>query len=159
VLLVVALFLLLRWARPPQTPRVPRAIDPGPAQVARVIDGDTVVLDDGTRVRLIGVDTPELARDGRPAEPLADEATRFTRRFIDSASGRVRLERDGDLIDRYGRALAVAWVDQRMLNEALVLKGLARARTEFNYSEALKQRLRAAEAEAKAAGRGLWAGD
>jgi endonuclease YncB( thermonuclease family) len=46
-----------------------------------------------------------------------------------------------------------------MLNEALVLKGLARARTEFNYSEALKQRLRAAEAEAKAAGRGLWAGD
>lgn len=157
LLLLIALLMLLRRASPPQPDAPPTGIEPGPAAIARVIDGDTLVLQDGVRVRLIGVDTPEVARKGRAAEPLAREATDFTRRFV--GLGKVRLEPDGDRIDRYGRALAVVWVDGRMLNESLVLAGLARARTEFRFSRALKQRLRAAEAEAKAAGRGIWAGE
>ena len=43
-------------------------------QVAKFVDGDTLILDPGEAIRLVGINTPEMARDGRPAEPLALEA-------------------------------------------------------------------------------------
>ncbi|MCS7306812.1 MAG: thermonuclease family protein [Thermoguttaceae bacterium] len=125
-------------------------------QVWRVIDGDTLELADGTKVRLIGVDAPELPQPGQPAEPFAWEATRFTEQFL--AGGPVWLQLDPhERWDRYGRRLAYLWVGDRMLNEQLLLAGLARARLEFRYSEAMKQRFAQAEAHARQARRGLWA--
>jgi micrococcal nuclease len=122
--------------------------------VERVVDGDTVLLANGARVRLIGVDTPEAAYDGRPAEPWAREATQFTERFV--AEGRVLLRFDRERVDRHGRFLAYVWVGERMLNEELLRAGLARARTEFRYRDSVKRTFRRAEAEARDARRGIW---
>ena len=79
------------------------------ATVDRVIDGDTIdVIVDGAgeRVRLTGIDTPEMARrdTGAPAECFGDEATAFTESLLPAGTA-VRLERDVVGRDDYGRLL------------------------------------------------------
>ena len=53
------------------------------AKVARIIDGDTFVLSDSQRVRMLGIDTPELERNGKSAEPFSDSAKALTKQLID----------------------------------------------------------------------------
>jgi len=139
--------------RPDRSPP-PSALEEGVYRVERVVDGDTLVLANGGRVRLIGADTPETVRPNHPVEPWGPEATEFTERFV--ARGEVRLQFDGRRQDKYDRFLAHVWVDGRMLEEELLRAGLARAETNYSYSAEAKDRFRAAEAEARAAGRGIW---
>ncbi len=75
-------------------------------RVERVIDGDTLVLEGGERVRLIGVDTPETVHPQKPVEYFGKEASKFTRGMVEGK--RVRLEYDEGTgrNDRYGRTLA-----------------------------------------------------
>ena len=73
------------------------------AVVRRVIDGDTVVLTDGERVRFIGIDAPEIG------EPGADEATDFVREMIDGKT--IWLEADGNDRDRHDRLRRYIWVE------------------------------------------------
>jgi len=156
--LIAALVLLLRHWTPLGAPRAPDAAA-GIYRVQRVIDGDTLELVGGERVRLIGADTPETKRPNWPVEPWGPEATEFTRRFLglpEESRPEVRLEFDGPRRDRYGRLLAYVWVDGRMLNEELIRRGLARARTEFDYSPAMKARFLAAQSEAQQARVGIW---
>ena len=120
----------------------------------RVVDGDTLLLANGARVRLIGADTPETVKPNHPIEFCGPEATDFTERFV--AGGEVRLEFDGPRQDKYRRFLAHVWVGEKMLGEELVRAGLARAKTHYRYSEEAKARLRNAEAAARAADRGIW---
>ncbi len=58
--------------------------------VTRVIDGDTIIVDGGERVRLIGVDTPETVHPQKPVERFGREASDFTKRMAEGQ--RVRLE-------------------------------------------------------------------
>ncbi len=132
------------------------AVEEGIYTVKRVVDGDTLLLDSGIRVRLQGIDTPETVREDYPVEPWGPEASQFTKSFINSAHGKVRLTFSAERIDRYGRHLAFAWHGDRLLNEELVRAGLARARLEFRYSGVMKNRLARAQREAKQAGRGIW---
>ena len=144
---------LSRWL-PSQQP--PAALDEGTYRVQRVVDGDTLVLTGGTRVRLIGADTPETVHPDLPVQPWGPEATEFTRRFV---SGRpIRLQFDGRKQDRHGRVLAHVWVDDRMLGEALIRAGLATAETRYRYSARVKNRLLTAQGEAQAQRRGIWSG-
>ncbi len=53
------------------------------SKVARVIDGDTFVLSDSQHVRMLGINTPEIARLGKPAEPFADSAAHFVKSLIE----------------------------------------------------------------------------
>ena len=99
------------------------------ARVVRVIDGDTIVLAGGERVRLIGVDAPELGRPG------ANEATQFTREKVEGRT--VWLEPDGADRDRHGRLRRYVWLQypadtrdankirQYQLNALLLTNGLA----------------------------------
>ena len=132
------------------------------ATVLRVVDGDTLVIDvpDGqeatTRVRLWGVDTPEMAhRDPpRPAEPYAEEATAFTRNMVEGKQVRLTLE-PNRLRGNYGRLLAfVELSDGRMLNESLILAGLSKA--DDRWSHRHLDHFRAVEQEARQAKRGMW---
>jgi endonuclease YncB( thermonuclease family) len=82
-----------------------------------VLDGDTLRLADGTRVRLPGVDCPETGR------PYADEATRFTAAFL--AGHAPRLVPAHPPRDHYGRLLADVRVDGASLSAGLVESGLA----------------------------------
>jgi micrococcal nuclease len=124
-------------------------------RVQRVVDGDTLVLADGTRVRLLGVDTPETKHPDIPPEPLGAEASEFTRRHIEGRT--VTLQFDRERRDRYHRVLAYVYLDDWMLNEELIRAGFSRAETRFPYSTAMKRRFRTAEKEARENNRGLWA--
>lgn len=135
----------------------------GEYEVARVVDGDTLRLVGGARVRLLGIDTPEVfvpggsgARKETP-DRWGPEASAFAKQFV--AGGRVRLEFDGARQDQYGRYLAYVWVGDKMLNEELLRQGLARHTPWFPYSDAMKKRLGAVQQEAKRHRRGLWSAE
>ena len=80
-----------------------------PAFVYRVIDGDTLVLTDGERVRLIGVDAPEMGFFGGTYEAGATEATEFVRELLPQGT-QVRLESVGADRDRFGRLRRYVWL-------------------------------------------------
>jgi endonuclease YncB( thermonuclease family) len=93
-------------------------------KVVRVDDGDTVQLADGRRVRYIGLDTPERGEPGR-GEFLAEEAARFNRGLVLGQT--VRLEREAEPLDRFGRILAQVYLKNGLwVNQALVREGMAR---------------------------------
>jgi len=154
VALCLLIALLLRYFFPQGEPGPPDALAEGPYPVERVIDGDTLLLPNGVRIRLIGADTPETVKPNHPVEPWGPEATAFTREFL--AGHQVRLQFDRERKDQYGRFLAYVWVDERMLNEELIRAGLARAKTGFPYSASMKTRFRRAEEEARAERRNIW---
>ena len=122
-------------------------------QVARVIDGDTLLLSNGERVRLIGVDTPELHHPLKPVQYFAREASEFTREMAEGK--RARLEYDWQNRDRYGRLLAYVYLeDGTFLNAEIIRQGYGFAYTKypFRYREEFRQY----EREARENGRGLW---
>ena len=152
-LLLLALLALRLFRAPAGPPPVPA--NGTTVRVERVVDGDTLLLAGGDRVRLIGVDTPETVRPDHPVEPLGPEASDFTRRLVEGRE--VRLEFDRERRDDFQRLLAYVYSGDVFLNEELIRAGYSRAVTRFPYSEAMKRRFRTAEAEARAAMRGLWA--
>jgi endonuclease YncB( thermonuclease family) len=124
------------------------------AVVTRVVDGDTVDVELGhrqVRIRLIGVDTPEVYFG---VECFGPEASVFTKAKLDGAS--VRLEFDVDRIDPYGRTLGYVWLKDRLFNRTLVAKGYATVAT-YPPNVKYEDLFVAAEQRARYAGRGLWA--
>src|SRR5260221_8295539 len=106
---VLVLAALAGWQffakAPPEVVHVPGAV----ARVQRAVDGDTLLLDDRTRVRLLGVDTPETKRPDWPVESFGPEAHEFTRAHVEGRQ--VRLEFDKERHDKYGRVLAYVYLD------------------------------------------------
>jgi micrococcal nuclease len=97
------------------------------AKVIRVIDGDTIVLEGGKHVRLIGIDTPELRpRNGEGVQCFSGEAAQRTVEL--TFQKEVRLERDKSETDRYGRLLRYVYVGDIFINKTLVEEGFAKAR-------------------------------
>lgn len=89
-----------------------------------VIDGDTFVAEGAGKVRLIGVDTPELGRDGKKDEPGAEKARRFLKELIGGKT--VLLDYDSERFDKYGRTLAYVTTETGLsVNEELLKRGLA----------------------------------
>lgn len=124
--------------------------------VAWVYDGDTLRLDDDRKIRLIGVDTPELGRDGEPGEPYARRALQRLRQLIEHGGQGVRLRLGTMQKDRYGRYLAHVYLpDGRDTAELLLREGLAHA-TVFPPNILHLECLLEAEAQAREARRGLW---
>ena len=118
-----------------------------------VIDGDTLEVSGAGRVRLLGIDAPELARGFDTAAPFAEEARD---RLASLAAGRwVRLGFDGERRDGYNRLLAyVVRTDGLVLNVEMVRDGLARVATRRLLTRLPE--LRRAEDEAQRARRGIW---
>lgn len=115
--------------------------------VIRVIDGDTVELSDGRRVRYIGMDTPETG------DCYAWEATQKNRELV--LNKWVRLVKDVSEADRYGRLLRYVYVGEAFVNAELVREGYAFAYTyppDVAHADLFVQLQR----EAAEAGRGLW---
>jgi micrococcal nuclease len=157
-LVVVALVAYRAWESHRAGLEAPPAtLADGEYNVERVVDGDTILLANRARVRLIGVNAPESVKPDHPVEPWGPEASQFTHRFL--AGGLVRLEFDQERLDQYGRWLAYVWVGDRLLNEELVRAGLARVEFQYSYRSAMKTRFRHAQDEARAAHRGIWSGE
>lgn len=129
---------------------------PGPAEpdcvVARIVDGDSLTCSDGERVRLLLVDAPERGQAPHGASAAAA--------LVDLAppGTPLRVELDRQPRDRYGRMLAYLWLpDGRLLNEEIVRAGFAVDLVYAPNRRYLKKILDA-QAEARAARAGLWAG-
>ena len=128
------------------------------AVVTRVVDGDTIVVQvDGReeRVRYVGVDAPELARDDppRPAECWGAEARAANERLVEGRT--VELERDASDRDRFGRLLRHVWIEGRLAAERLVRDGVVEARS-YPPDTGRDAQLEAADLEARDDGAGLW---
>ncbi|WP_375452462.1 thermonuclease family protein [uncultured Devosia sp.] len=127
--------------------------------VVQVTDGDTVVLDSGLVVRMIGTQAPKLplGREGFPTWPKADEAKRLLEAMV--LNQPVRLGYGGEEVDRYERALAhvfVAGADGEIwAQQAMVAAGMARVYSFPDNRKCLDQ-LYAAEGRARMAGLGIW---
>jgi micrococcal nuclease len=140
-----------------------RGGDPAPTRdrvgrVARVVDGDTIVVAlDGRseRVRYIGIDTPESVKPGTPVQCFAHRAAAQNARLV--ARERVRLVLDAEPRDRFGRLLAYVYRERDGLfaNAALLRDGFARTLT-IPPNVRFAERFRALAAQARRAGRGLW---
>jgi len=153
-LLVVALLAALRYFLGEPAAPPPANLPEGNYRVERVVDGDTLIVAGLDRVRLMGINAPESVKPDHPVEPFGPEASAFTKRFL--AGGTVRLQFDRERVDQYGRALAYAWVGDKLLNVELIRQGLARAEMQYHYAPAMKRRFREAQDEARAARRGIW---
>lgn len=146
VVLVVAAALVIFGGDTDDSPQ------PGTAQVERVSDGDTLWLTGIGKVRLIGIDTPEVYGE---VECYGREASAFAKRLLPPGR-RVRYELGTEERDRYGRALAYLWLDDgRFVNRLLVERGYATPLTIPPNVEFANDFVRAAR-RARRAGRGLW---
>ena len=127
--------------------------------VVQVADGDTVVLDSGLVVRLIGTQAPKLplGRDGFESWPKAEEAKAALSAMV--LNKQVRLGYGGEEIDRYERALAHVFVTapggETWVQEQMVASGMARVYSFADNRKCLDQ-LYAAEGRARVAGLGIW---
>jgi micrococcal nuclease len=133
------------------------AADPGDgalttARVTKHTDGDTLWLSGIGKVRLIGIDTPEVYGQ---VECYGREASAFVERTV-ALGSRLRYRLGVDERDRYGRALAYLWLpDGRFLNRLLVARGYAQPMTVPPNVEYEDMFVRVAR-RAREAGRGLW---
>jgi micrococcal nuclease len=122
-------------------------------KVKRVIDGDTLLLVNGERVRLIGVDTPETKHPQKPVQYFGREAYLFTKQMVDGKEARFEFERQKR--DRYGRLLAYVYLlDGTFLNAEIIKQGYGSAYTRFPFK--YKEEFRRYEREARENRRGLW---
>ncbi|SHL27244.1 thermonuclease family protein [Phytopseudomonas punonensis] len=147
----VSVFCLPAHALCPAPGKLPQA------KVQRVVDGDTVRLVDGRSVRLIGLNAPELARKGQPAEPFAEAARKRLVELVAANDGRVGVKTGEQKQDRYGRTLAHLY-DSRgnNLEAQLLAEGFGQL-VAITPNVSLVTCHRAAERQARSARAGLWA--
>lgn len=142
------LFLVLAACAPEPAGPPPAAV------VAAVVDGDTVILEDGRRLRYLGIDTPELTAAAPRERHWAQLARQVNTALVQGQ--RVRLEYDRERYDQYDRLLAYVFAPgEQMVNAVLVRQGLARVRLlppNLRYEDLLITLQR----QAIAARRGLW---
>ncbi len=121
--------------------------------VTRVIDGDTIELSSGTKVRYIGIDTPEVVDPRKPVQCFGVEASNANKSLV--LGQVVRLEKDISETDKYGRLLRYVWRGEILINEELVRQGFARS-SSFPPDIKYQSRLQDAEVVARSSGLGLW---
>ena len=127
--------------------------DGGLVSVVRVIDGDTIEIEGGERVRYIGIDTPETVDPRKPVQCFGVEASDKNKELVYGA--KVRLTKDVTERDKYGRLLRYVWIGDAMINLELVQQGFAYS---YSYPPDVKYQdlFVKAQGVAREAKRGLW---
>lgn len=138
-----------------------QAFCPAPAGLAsvtvqRVVDGDTLRLSDGRSVRMIGLNTPELGRQGRSDEPFAVAARKRLQALVDASGGRVGLRPGKQAKDHYGRTLAHIYSASGANLEAQMLADGLGFQVAVAPNVDLVACQKTAERSARKAGLGLW---
>ncbi len=124
--------------------------------VTRVIDGDTIEVSTGEKVRLIGIDTPETQHPSQPVECFGAQSTEHATKLMRPGTS-VRLVYDVQRTDRFGRTLAYVYrvSDGLFVNLQMVRDGFAAVAT-YPPNVAHVEAFRAVEREARAHNIGLW---
>ncbi|MEK7092529.1 MAG: thermonuclease family protein, partial [Patescibacteria group bacterium] len=123
------------------------------AFVTRVIDGDTIEIENGKKVRYIGIDTPEVVDPRKPIECFGEKAKGRNQQLVENKT--VELEIDVSETDKYGRLLRYVYIDGFMVNQLLVKEGFAKSASyppDIKYQHLFKQ----AETKARKNNAGLW---
>jgi micrococcal nuclease len=149
----------------------------GNVLVRTVLDGDTVILGagasvrtpdgrplDGERVRLLGIDSPEVAHEGSPADCYGDEAATFTRdnignRIVTIEFDETHCRPPRDTVgcrDEYGRLLAYVRIQDKVWNEDLLRTGNARVFRGERFRHRDSDKYLALESEARRRRLGMW---
>ncbi|NYF10077.1 endonuclease YncB(thermonuclease family) [Leifsonia sp. AK011] len=137
-----------------EAPAVASVVPEGaqPATVEYVHDGDTLFLTDGRKVRLLGINTPEV---GDNLECYGDEATAALRSLLPEGTD-VWVLSDVEALDQYGRSLLFVYLpDGTNVNIAMVRSGAAEV-VQYDPNWLLQGELRAAEDAAYSEGAGIW---
>jgi len=153
---VGAFFVLLGWQQKALASSCERPTAAEPVQVRYVTDGDTLVLANDRKIRLIGINTPEARQDGRPAQALAIEARDRLRRLLFEHGNRAQAVYGLDDKDRHGRYLAHLWLaDGRNLSAEMLREGLGWAVAIPPNTRFLDCYIES-EQSARAAAKGVW---
>ncbi|MBU1033918.1 thermonuclease family protein [Patescibacteria group bacterium] len=124
-------------------------------KVLRVVDGDTIELEGGQKVRYIGIDTPETVDPRRDPQCFGKEASLRNKTLVEGKE--IYLEKDISEIDRYGRLLRYIYLEENgiSINEQLVQEGYAVA---SSYAPDIKyqEKFKTAEQKARDNQKGLW---
>jgi micrococcal nuclease len=151
-----AFFILLLWLSAAAADNCSPPATSEPVQVRYVHDGDSLVLADNKKIRLIGINTPEIAYQDQPTQALAIKARDRLRQLLFQQGNRARLIYGDQQQDRHGRNLAHLWLaDDSNLAARLLREGLA-------WSVAIPPNIRyldcylEAEQTARKGSRGVW---
>lgn len=132
-------------------------IDGEQAYVTKVIDGDTIELQSGQRVRLLGIDTPETKDPRKPVQCFGKQAASKTKELLEGKI--VILQKDVSETDKYNRLLRYIFLPINegylFINDYLIREGFAKALTyppDVKYNEQFRE----AERQAREESRGLW---
>lgn len=122
-------------------------------KVTRVVDGDTIEIEGGEKVRYIGIDTPETMDPRKPVQCFGVESSKKNKELVEGKT--VRLEKDITDRDKYNRLLRYVWLDNTLINLALVEGGFAYS---YSYPPDIKyqDKFVTAQKEAREAKVGLW---
>ena len=167
VITIITLAILILGNNSPKTPenqsnkkediRVENTKPQEPAEeiflVTKVIDGDTIEIEGGKRVRYIGIDTPETVDPNRPTGCYGSDASNKNLELV--LNKKVRLVKDVSETDKYGRLLRYVYVGDTFVNDYLVKEGYAKAST---YAPDVKfsKTFATSEREARESKKGLW---
>lgn len=150
--------LALQQAAHPQLALIKSSPTPsapaGYVLVARAVDGDTIELADGQKIRYLGMDTPETVDPRKTVQCFGHEASDYNRSLVEGRY--VRLARDVEDTDKYGRLLRYVYLpDGTFVNLKLIADGYAHVYT-WPPNIAHAREFVAAQATARSAGLGLW---
>jgi len=162
-LATIVFFILIGITTPPSSPKTTESTTmptPEPTitnrqmvKVIRVVDGDTIEIEGGQKVRYIGIDTPETVDPRKSVQCFGKEASDKNKELVEGKE--VELEKDVSETDKYGRLLRYVWIGDLLINEFLVQEGYAQS---SSYPPDVKYQERFDEAEQKAREeeKGLW---
>ncbi|MBF4563415.1 thermonuclease family protein [Microbacterium sp. VKM Ac-2870] len=148
------LVVALTGCTPPES--APAGAEHG--RVAAVVDGDTIKVDTATgtvRVRIIGINTPEIGRDGQSSECYAEQARDYLDQLVYGRTVDLSPDPSQADTDKYGRLLRHVYLDGVNVALTEIQAGVG---AEYTYDKPYtgQSDYRAAQAAAQAAGRGLW---
>ena len=161
--LIVAIVVVLAGlvlASPAQAyPTMPQGVQ-GPYTVFKVVDGDTIWVDNNgqrMKIRMIGLDTPETVDPRKPVQCFGREASAQANTILGGQSVYLETDPSQDTVDKYSRTLAYVWTASgRLFNLDMIADGYA-----FEYTYDLPYRYQAdfktAQNDARTHERGLWA--
>lgn len=122
-------------------------------KVIKIIDGDTIEIDNGQKVRYIGINAPETVDPRKEVQCFGEQASAKNKELVEGKT--IKIEKDISETDKYGRLLRYVYVDNKMINEQLVAEGYAYA-TAYPPDIKYQQIFKTAERDARDNNRGLW---
>lgn len=123
------------------------------AKVIRVIDGDTIELESGQKVRYIGIDTPETVDPRKTTQCFGQEASSKNKDLVEGEV--VSLEKDVSETDKYGRLLRYVYIGDIFVNDYLVEEGYAYA-SSFPPDVKYQENFQNSQHRAQSNNKGLW---